>query len=345
MEKLNTKTLRILAIIALALNLIILSSQLHVGEFMGGTELSDAKLFANDLISNLQELAGSLNVSEKNSVKQSLAKLHYDVYLVDSHKELADILQNDAAKTRDLIITEYTNLAAEKVLAVLNAAPEIQYSSSSEILTIEPLPTGGYEVKPPHNLEEDTLTQLLGIENLFSKEAPRGFYEPYRHLSTLKVLIEKGVAQLIPQNLEQDTIKYLEGEIDNLREEYARVNQTAGYAEMSGPGIEIYVYDQIYSVSAGDLRRIISELYSSGARAIAVHGQRLAVNSYIIDSEEGIIVDGVTIRSNPVVIQAVGDTTTLRAGVDLLFSVSFRGVLSFDIENRENMVLPARGFQ
>ncbi|HOC06031.1 MAG TPA: DUF881 domain-containing protein [Bacillota bacterium] len=344
MDKLSTKTLRILAVIALAFNIAILASQLHRGEF-AGTELSDAKAFANDVISNLQELAATLNVSEKNSVKQSLAKLHYDVFLVNSHKELADILQNDAAKTRDLIISEYTNLTAEKVLAVLNAAPEIQYSSSSVTLTLEPLPTGGYEVKNPHNLEEDTLNQLLAIENLFSKEAQRGFYEPYRHLSTLKVLIENGVAQLIPQSLEQETIKYLEGEIENLRQEYARINQMAGYAEMSGPGIEIYVYDQIYTVSAGDLRRIISELYSAGARGIAIHGQRLSVNSYIIDSEEGIVVDGVTIRSNPVIIQVVGDTTTLKAGVDLLFSVSFRGVLGFDIENRENMVLPAKAFQ
>lgn len=344
MDKLSTKTLRILAVIALALNLIILATQIHRGE-SAETELSEAKAFANDIISNLQELAAALNVSEKNSVKQSLAKLHYDVYLVNNHKELADILQNDAAKTRDLIISEYTNLTAEKVLAVLNAAPEIQYSSSSVTLTLEPLPTGGYEVKNPHNLEEDTLNQLLAIENLFSKEAQRGFYEPYRHLSTLKVLIENGVAQLIPQSLEQETIKYLEGEIDNLREEYARINQMAGYAEMSGPGIEIYVYDQIYTVSAGDLRRIISELYSAGARGIAIHGQRLSANSYIIDSDEGIVVDGVTIRSNPVIIQVVGDTTTLKAGVDLLFSVSFRGVLGFDIENRENMVLPAKAFQ
>lgn len=345
MDKLNTKTLRILAIIAIALNLLILASQIKLGEFVGGTELTDAKVFANNLISNLQGLAGTLNVAEKNSVKQSLAKLHYDVYLVNNQKELADIMQNSAGKTRDLIISEYTNLIAEKILAILNASSDIQYSSSSGTLIFEPLPTGGYQVMTPHSLGEDTLTQLLEIENLFSKESQRGFYEPYRHLSRVKVLIENGVAQLIPSNQEQDTIKYLDGEIQNLRDEYAKINQIAGYAEISGPGIQISVYDQIYEVSAGELRRIVGELYSSGAKAITIHGQRLSVNSYIIDSEDGIIVDGVPIRSNPVVIQAVGDTTTLRAGVDLLFSVSFRGMLSFDIENYENLDLPAKAFQ
>jgi hypothetical protein len=344
MDKLNTKTLRILALVAIALNLLILASQINLGEFVGGTELTDAKVFANDLISNLQGLAGALNVAEKNSIKQSLAKLHYDVYLVNNQKELADIMQNSAGMTRNLIISEYTNLTAEKVLAVLNASPDVQYSSTSVTLILEPLPTGGYQVKSPHSLGEDTLDQLLKIENLFSKESQRGFYEPYRHLTTLKILLENGVAQLIPANQEADTKKYLEAEIENLREEYAIINQTAGYAEISGPGILISIYDQ-FEVSAGDLRRIVGELYSSGAKAIAIHGQRLAVNSYIIDTEEGIIVDGVPIRSNPVVIEALGDTTTLRAGVDLLFSVSFRGMLSFDIKNYDSMDLPAKAFQ
>lgn len=345
MDKRNVTVLRILALIAIGLNLFILASQIKLGDLGGGTELTAAKTFANGVIGDLQELARTLEVAEKSSVKQALAKLHYDVYLVSNPAELADIMQNSARKTRDLIISEYAHLNAERVLAVLNASQEVQYTGSQVILTVEPLPAGGYEVKQPNNLRDSTLSQLKEIENLFSKEALRGFYEPYRHLSTFKVLVENGVAQLVPQNQEQDTIKYLEGEIEILRTEYAKVNKKAGYAEISGPGVIISVYDQIFSVSAGDLRRIVGELYSSGAKAIAINGQRLAVNSYIIDYEEGIIVDGIRIRSNPVVIQAIGDTTTLVAGVDLLFSVSLKGMLSFDIENQENIVLPAKAIQ
>ncbi len=345
MDNRNARILRILAIVAIGLNLFILASQIKFGDLGGGTELAEAKTFANGLIGDLQELARTLDVAEKSSVKQTLAKLHYDVYLVSNQTELAEILQNSASKTRDLIISEYAHLNAEKVLAVINGDQEVQYASSQIILTVEPLPTGGYDVQLPNILRESTLDQLKGIENLFSKEALQGFYEPYRHLSTFKVLIENGVAQLVSQNQEQDTIKYIEGEIEILRADYAKINKTAGFAEISGPGVIISVYDQVFSVSAGDLRRIVGELFSSGAAAIAINGQRLAVNSYIVDSEQGILVDGVIIRSNPVVIQAIGDTTTLVAGVDLLFSVSLKEMLSFDIENRENIVLPAKAIQ
>jgi len=344
-DKRNARVLRILAIVAIGLNLFILASQIKFGDLGGGTELAEAKTFANGLIGDLQELARTLDVAEKSSVKQALAKLHYDVYLVSNQTELAEILQNSASKTRDLIISEYAHLNAEKVLAVINRDQEVQYASSQVLLTVEPLPTGGYDVQLPNILRESTLDQLKGIENLFSKEALQGFYEPYRHLSTFKVLIENGVAQLVSQNQEQDTIKYIEGEIEILRADYAKINKTAGFAEISGPGVIISVYNQVFSVSAGDLRRIVGELYSSGAAAIAINGQRLAVNSYIVDSEQGILVDGVIIRSNPVVIQAIGDTTTLVAGVDLLFSVSLKEMLSFDIENRENIVLPAKAIQ
>lgn len=347
-EKVNQGTvriLRILAIVAIALNIAILATQIKLGDFAGGTELTKAKSFANFLVGDLQELAGTLGVAEKANVKQAMAKLHYDVYLADNQTELAGIIQNNASVTRDLIFSEYARLNAEKVLAVLNSAQEVQYADSQAVLTVEPLPAGGYAVSPANNLRETTVNALKQIENLLSRDSLRKFFQPFRLLSTFKVLIENGGAQLVPQNPEQDTIKYLEGEIENLRREYAKVNKIAGFAEISGPGVVISVYDLVFSVSGGDLRRIVGELFSAGADAITINGQRLAVNSYIVDAEEGITVDGIVLRNNPVIIQAIGDPTTLVAGVDLLFSVSFKGMLSFDIETRESLVLPAKALQ
>lgn len=344
MDKRKSWILRIIALGAICINLFVLANQVKFGDLGGGTELARAKTYANSLVGDLQSLAGDLGVAEKSAVKQALAKLHYEVYLVESPVELAGVVQNLASKTRDLIILEYARLNAEKVLTVLNSSQEVQYASTQTILTVEPLPAGGYRVDNPGYLQEKTISALEEIDFLIGKETSL-YFEPFRRLATFKVLVENGAAKLVPLSQEQDTIKYLEGEIEILRADYAKVNKAAGFAEISGPGVIISVYDQVFSVAAGDLRRIVGELYSAGAAAIAINGQRLAYNSYIVDSEVGISIDGFIIRNNPVTIQVIGDTTTLVAGVDLLFSVSFKGMLSFEIETKENVVLPAKAIQ
>lgn len=345
MNRRDVKLIKIFTLIILGINLFLIVTQVKFGGLGGKNELASGKSFANALIGNLQELAQTLGVAEKGNVKQALAKLHYDVYLVSNPTELAEIMQNSASKTRDLIFSEYARLNAEEVLAVLNSAQEVTYTNSQMTLTIEPLPSGGFDVRKPNNLREETLDQLKNIENLISQDALHDYYELYRHQSTFKITIENGVAQLIPRNQEQQTFKFLEEEIQVLRAEYTKVNKIAGFAEITGPGIIIKVYDQVFSLTADELRRIVGELYSSGAVAIGINGQRLAVNSYIIDTEYGIIVDGIKIKSNPVTIQAIGDPTTLAAGVDLLFSVSFKGMLSSIIQTSESIVLPAKAIQ
>lgn len=346
MNKRNAKALRIIAIVTIALNIAIMATQIRSGDFgSGGTDLAKAKSYANSIVSDLQRLGETLNVGEKTSVKQALAKLHYDVFLVGNQVDLAAILQNNAIKTRDLILSEYARTNAEKVLSVLNSAQEIQFTSSEAVLTIAPLPSGGYEVDQPSLLQAETLSALKEIENLFAIESLNNYYESFRQLATFKIQIEKGVAQLVSQRQEQDTINYLEGEIETLRGEYTKVNKTAGFAEISGVGLIISVYDQVFSIAASDLRRIVGELYSAGAIAIDINSNRLAVNSYIVDGEDGVLVDGVAIQCNPVTIRAVGDATTLAAGVDLLFTVSMKGMFSFIIEPQENLVLPAKVIQ
>lgn len=345
MNKRDVKLLKIFTLIILGINLFLLVTQIKIGSLGRTSELASGKSFANALVGNLQELAQTLGVAEKGNIKQAMAKLHYDVYLVSNQAELAEIMHNSASKTRDLIFSEYARLNADEVLAVLNNAQEVTYTNAQMTLTVEPLPAGGFDVRQPNNLREDTLVQLKSIQNLFSQEALRDYYELYRHLSTFKIMIENGVAQVLPRNQEQQTYKYLEEEIQVLRAEYAKVNKIAGFAEITGPGIIILVYDQVFSLSAGELRRIVGELYSSGAVAIGINGQRLAVNSYIIDSENGILVDGIKIKSNPVTIQAIGDPTTLAAGVDLLFSVSLKGMLSSIIQISESIFLPAKAIQ
>lgn len=345
MDKRNLRVILIYAIILVILNGWVLASQVNLADWGVQQNLDFSKTFANALVNDMQEMANNLGVAERTNVKQALAKLHYDVYLIGNPAELASIVQNTASDTRDLIIAEYVKTSGEQVLRILNNAQEVQELNTKTVLSIQPVPGGGYIVNEPHNLSEKTKVELAKVPTLFSFDAFRNDFESYRSLSTLQVAVEGGVAQLAIPETNQDTILFWEKEIQTMRGEYAKVSKSAGFAEVSGAGLTLTLHDKLFSVTGGDLRRIVGELYSSGATAIAVNGHRLTVNSFIVDNEQGTVVDGYVIETDPVKLDVLGDYQTLVTGVDLLFSVVMKNMFYVDIEYNENLELPAKIIQ
>jgi uncharacterized protein YlxW (UPF0749 family) len=94
-------------------------------------------------------------------------------------------------------------------------------------------------------------------------------------------------------------------------EELNRLKLITGLSEVSGPGITLTLNSP---VSATELQDMINELKNSGAKAIALNGQRLVVSSAIVGTEAGISVDG-TLLSRPFVFQVLGDPDTLRVAL------------------------------
>lgn len=345
MDKRNTRILLVYVTLALAINIFLAAAHIDWAKWGDRPNLDFSKDFANDIVLAMQELAVDLGVAEKANIKQALAKLHYDVYLAANSKELAGIIQNTASDTRDLIVAEYVNSSAEQVLKILNEAPEVQAARAKTTIKIEPRREGGYRVAEPHDLSAETLAQLGNLSTLFSIDVFRENYVDYLALTSMQIEIEEGTARRVVPSSDQDTIKYWEREIQNLRNEYRRVTRLAGLAEASGPGITITLRDKYFPMEAGDLRRIVSEIYSAGATAISINGQRLAVNSFIIDEDAGICIDGTLIDTNPVEIQALGDPQTLFTGIDLLFSVVFMDMFYVSMESHEDLILPGKVIQ
>lgn len=106
--------------------------------------------------------------------------------------------------------------------------------------------------------------------------------------------------------------------------ELKRLYQLAGLTPVSGAGIEIVLQDNKQAekpqdahqdpnagkLQADDLLRLINELKSAGATAIAINDQRLVVNSEIIAAGPTITVNQ-TRLTQPVVVKAMGNPDML----------------------------------
>jgi uncharacterized protein YlxW (UPF0749 family) len=90
----------------------------------------------------------------------------------------------------------------------------------------------------------------------------------------------------------------------------------AGQLPAQGPGIELVVRDPDRGVRAPVLYNVLEELRNAGAEAIQVGDQRLTASSYILDTPEGIEVDG-SVLSPPYRWLAIGDPETITTALSI----------------------------
>ncbi len=96
----------------------------------------------------------------------------------------------------------------------------------------------------------------------------------------------------------------------------------AGLTELEGPGVKVILRDNTKSgpmpgdgdlIHDIDVLRVTNELFSAGAEAISVNGQRLVANSSVRCAGSTILVDDVKVAS-PFVILAIGNASVLYSG-------------------------------
>jgi uncharacterized protein YlxW (UPF0749 family) len=168
--------------------------------------------------------------------------------------------------------------------------------------------------------------------------------------------LQEQVARLEAATLTaQAAVDRADTELDELQAELRRIGIRTGAAPVRGPGVRIEVDDAPSGVSSEairdeDLALLVNGLWTAGAEAIAVNGQRLTVLSYIQNSGPAI-----NVNSRPLVppytIEAIGDPRTLQA--DLLESSSgsrfsdLARLLDFEFErqNVDQLRLPGAGMR
>ncbi|MDX8044931.1 DUF881 domain-containing protein [Gracilibacillus sp. S3-1-1] len=127
------------------------------------------------------------------------------------------------------------------------------------------------------------------------------------------------------QSMEQE----LGGEADILKDlvdTKSNLQKLTGELSVSGKGISVTLRDASYIPSEEHanqyivhdrhIHQTVNELYSAGAKAIAINGQRIYRNSYINCIGPVISVDGTSYPA-PFVISAIGDQDVLDASLNL----------------------------
>ena len=136
-----------------------------------------------------------------------------------------------------------------------------------------------------------------------------------------------------------------------VRSRLDRLGVLTGAASARGPGVQVVVDDAPgaksakFMVQAPDLQKLANALWTVGAEAIAVNGQRLTSLSAIRDAGSAVTVNYVSLR-RPYTISAIGNPK--RMGADLLdtsggqtWATLQSFGLEFDVNTEDNMLLPA----
>ena len=130
-----------------------------------------------------------------------------------------------------------------------------------------------------------------------------------------------------------------------------RLETNTGFVAVSGPGVRVTVDDApngdpAQAVRDEDLALLVDGLWSAGAEAIAINGQRLTTLSAIRNSGPAIHVNGRPLAP-PYTVLAIGDTRTMQANLldsthgSEFYSLARQLQFVYELRNEDSMSLPA----
>ncbi len=305
--------------------------------------ISDDTMFAEKqkLAQSLSEynhrLANECGVYNMASVQEALAEYNYKVDHAASGDELFHIIFNQGRLVQEVIIAEADSMLKEKVLVAVNNDSRVRNTTAKTHLQVR-FADGQISITPDQFLESKTIQQINNIL----------LTDRYHSNQTIDIEVIEGVGRFILIQTVEEQIKLLNEEINLLRSSLYEIRIQSGLAEMVGPGITLYLYDAEEAMGSGslvhdaDIRDIVNEMFSSGARGVSVGNQRLITTSAIRCSGPLIMVNFRQIPTNPVIIQAIGDPDLLISGLSVIRNdLERRRGLDFEINYSGFIKLPA----
>lgn len=294
--------------------------------------------FARDLWDYNRRLAMDLGVEDRSSVRDALSRLIQEVELASTGDDLARAILSHGQRAQETILREYENRQRERVLALVNQDANIQELTDHQVLVVSASLETGVMVDPLDLFMEETILEIADI--VFESETVQSL--------SVMMEVEEGRARLVTSISPVEQIRILSDELDSLRVDLRSLRSAAGFLDMAGEGIIIEIYDAVEGFTTDaiihetDVRDVVNELFASGAKGVAVGGQRLTATSAIRCVGPVILVNDERIPVNPVVIHAVGDPRVLESGISIIrLSLESMRDLRFEIKRADNITLPA----
>lgn len=166
----------------------------------------------------------------------------------------------------------------------------------------------------------------LQIKGFNNKKDSSDQQEKIASLQNQLIKLTQESESLEDQNEElQDKINALESDenreyLNSLVNELAEIKKFAGMTKVQGKGIYIeldFPTSFSYTSIQSHLTLVINDLRASDAQAISINGERiLAMTELKIGSNGKLVVNG-RLVSEPYIIRAIGDTSSLQSGMNL----------------------------
>ncbi|HZK24067.1 MAG TPA: DUF881 domain-containing protein, partial [Oscillospiraceae bacterium] len=293
---------------------------------------------AKELVDYNRRLSKNLGVDSRAQVREYLSRFNYEIEVAANEEELSKAILTYASRTQEKILQEYDTRQRETVLVLINQDALVQQIKEEKRLTVKLVRGEGVQTEPANVLSSETLQKIAETVTLGEQAQDL----------VIEVEIENGSGQLMVPLNAADQISSLNKDLDSLRVTVHDLRSQAGFAEMTGAGVIVKIYDNTdgYTNDAiiheTDVRDTINELFAAGARGVAVGNQRLTVSSAIRCVGPSILVNDERIAVNPVVIQAVGDPDVLASGLDIIrITLQVSRELTLEIEKTDHLTLPA----
>ncbi len=301
------------------------------------SNLEAARQGAFTLVRYYEKYATNLGLEKNPYIRDALAKFKFEVDQGISTEEIGRALSYHGRNVLDVLDRELENRRREAIIQIINQDPIVQQVSGKATVTIIKRDDGILEIIDQGNIlstkTKDELKQSKLIQGLSAE--------------LIEVEIVMGKAVLLSPRTIVDRMKLLRGEADNTRANLQDIQRNAGYAELTGTGIIIKVYDAKDGISKDqivqekDIRDIVNELYVAGATGLEVGGERLIAVTPIKAIDDTITVNYVPINRNPVTIKATGAPTILISSLDLIRNTLEPWGIVFEIEIVESLTLSA----
>ncbi len=334
----DSKILTIIVIVVLIFNSVLLMRSMDLVSLPGEvTKFELTRAGTEAMLAYLENYAADLGVENYPAVKESLSLLQYKIETAGNEEELAQIIITESRTVQETILIEHETQRNKLILRIISTDPNLANAEENESIVVWGDLESGIQVSDNAGI----LASATIIKLQTSDELPPVFSE-------VAVNIVNGVPRIIPHRRVYDRLESLEKEVITLQKRLISVETLAGYRQMVGEGIELRLYDaeggyqQDDIIHDADVRDVLNELFSSGAKGIAVGEQRIIARSSIRCVGPVLLVDYEPVAVNPVVIRAVGDPEKLASGVDLIKNTleNVRGV-RIEVSVEDKIVLPA----